>query len=364
MTANDMKPEKINALFTEALCSVTNYIHDFNVSCSKNILFVGFNENESLPLQLWYNKSVDSFCISFSVYYMKNPIKKIRKYFIRSIISTNTDGTFKSFNEILTELKKIDGEYLESTLMNDYLASNSKNKKNPNVICKSCKKSFLVSDDMFNDINNYICDCGGELVDINNYEPTYFAKKNYISGKYRYNVRTINIDSYTDDFFVTIPHTDNDLDEFILFLQGKTKLTKALLLPELIRIIDSKEENLLKMYNYAFPSVYKSCYNSLTDEQKEYVNNTSPIAVKKKNTKQLNRKDFPCTDEEFEVIVGYNENKHCSRNMRPLLTQAIETNNKPMVESLIIVDRKSCKALQRYLKLTDRQYLTPFFKEG
>ena len=79
MTANDMKPEKINALFTEALCSVTNYIHDYNVSCSKNILFVGFNENESLPLQLWYNKSVDSFCISFSVYYMKNPIKKIRK---------------------------------------------------------------------------------------------------------------------------------------------------------------------------------------------------------------------------------------------------------------------------------------------
>jgi hypothetical protein len=365
MNLTTVKSDKIYALFADAMCSAATYIHDFNVNCSQSILFVGFNENETTPLQIWYNTKGNTFCMSFSVYYMQNPTKKIKNYFIRYIIGTNSDGTFKNFNEILAELKKINGEYFTSTLSSNYLTSSSKVKKKPNVICRTCRKTFAVTEEMGNNISDYICDCGGELTKLDTYEPSAFAKESYLSGKYKSKSKSINVDEYTDEFFITIPHSEQDLDDFIAFLQNKTRLTKTVLISELEKIIDNNRKNLLAMYNFAFPSIYQSAYASMKVTYKDYINKHSPIVeVKTKDIPQLNREDFNCTDSEFEQLQQYNKGRKCSKAMRPLLTEAINNNNRTFIESLIVVDQKSCKALQRYLKLSDRKYLDTFFKKG
>lgn len=161
------RSQEIEMLFRAAMNKVQEHIKESNLDCSTNIVFGGFIDDLYMPVNLVYSKSKKSFIIRFSSHYIHNENTKIYNTFIRYIIATNKNNTFKSLPEIKQEMKKLpfdthyDVAFRNNYLMSDFPVSNG-------VICESCLRIYKVptDSDMFQHVEKYKCQCspeGGKL---------------------------------------------------------------------------------------------------------------------------------------------------------------------------------------------------------
>jgi len=358
-----LSPYDIKNSFDSAKKDVAIFIPKYGINCSLNVDFVGFDYNKINPIKMWYNREKKKFYITFSVYYIKNRFDKVKNLFIRYIITTNVDGSFKDFQTALNEVKKIEEIFLDYTFVANYLAT--KCEQHPNAFCHSCKRMYEldVNSNMYKNIQEYVCTCGGELSRIADYKPSEFTLINYKFGEYKVNSKKINVAFYTKEFFSTIPHTEEDYNAFISYISNYNKMTKKFFIPHLKELIADKKVNVLKMFHFAFSAVFNSCYKDLRKAEKEYLDSIfeMPFARAKKQIAheqlEINREDFPCTDEEFSMITNYIRTKS-PRSLRGLLVNAFDQNNSNYIISIVKADYQGCKNILHYLKQKDRNKLS------
>lgn len=357
MRKKTLREQDIISAFAVARTKVATFIHDYNVDCSTNIIFAGFNEEQEVPIKVWYNCVDKLFCMTFSCHYMKNAEKKVIKLFVRYLVCTNNNGTFKTIEKTMQELRKIKGEFFEDTFSNDFLTCDVEVQYN--VMCKKCHKKFMATDEIVNNIENYGCACGGELVTISS---SVSAQKQSFYLNSIFNNNTIDTTIFTEEYFEGIACTAQDVKEFKAFLNGKKKVNRHNMKEELERVVETQNVTLLKMYDFVFPKQYCSAVKYMKKKPTAFImENHSPSykkpAKKTESKPELNREDFPCNDDNYAVILNYASHRKSSRAIKPLLKEAIESQNNDMITSLLKVDENSFKGAVRYLKKSERKYL-------
>jgi hypothetical protein len=355
--------EEVMGAFTMARTTVATYIHDYGVKCATDVIFAGFGKEIALPVKIWYNTKNNLFCVEFSEHYMRNTSKKIQKLFIRYLVCANPNGTFKNQESTLKELKKIEGVFFEDTFNSEFLTCDLDVKYN--MTCVKCHKPFLVDEnsDLFLNPHLYSCRCGGELRAVN--APVSKKNRSYYTNSMinGYSKKTIVTDVFDDEYFANIPHTHEDLSAFKNFVHDKTRITKKNLTVELERVANEQQKNLLFMYNFAFPKQYYSATQSLKKQSMQYVMEycepTYSSNAKKKTTTtvSLNRADYSCSNENFEIIQNYVAGRLSSRAIKPLIINAVQKQDVDMVRALYKCDKVHFEKTIRYLKKNERKFI-------
>lgn len=366
----NLPAEKIEETFLSALDDVKGYIQEYTVNCSTNIEFIGFNEELLHPIKAWFNKKDKKFYFTFSIYYIKNQKEKVKNYFIRYILTTNTDGTFKTHEDALAMAQKVQSIFLDTTFTQNYL--NCSKELNPNVFCVSCKATYTYDENsnVYQNLDKYMCICGGELVKIKDYSPSDFVKHHYTIGTYHTNLRKFDPTFFTEQFFSSIPHTESDFKYFTNFIKKKTIMSKKILIGEVRNAIEANNINLLKMFRHAFAPSYSGCYKDLKKAHKEYIEQHCPPTnirlLQQENKKQpivLNRNEYNCTDYEFSLISTYLNKKKTATNLRSMITRAFDENNNVFLKCIVKADSDGCKKILRYLRVADRNRLNELIKK-
>lgn len=358
----------IETLFERARHEVEQYRNEFHVKCSINIQFVGFNNEIANPVKLWFNKRDNIFYSEYSNNFLINPEDKVQKLFVRYFVCTNTDGTFKTYQDTLNELHKITSSYYDATMISNYL--NGSKKIQNNVYCNKCHRSYYIDETnkIYSNLNNYRCECGGKLSYINNIEE---IRSKYLNLS---NDKTI----YNKEFFKELNITDDDLKHFTNFINNKKRISRVVLLPEIKNVINNEEYNLLGMYNLAFPKAYCITYHYIKKKYKlamdkyckptmEYHKQTKRSSafqdnIKSSSTISLNRMNFSCNDEMFHLLEEYNNDKHCVKTIKNVLAKAIDNNEKEIISALYNIDKVVMQKAKRYLHKYEKRYLDEWEK--
>lgn len=361
-------PKKyIKTLFEQARTQIVQYQKEFDVKCSINIIFQGFNDDIVHPVKLWFNKSTNCFYLEFSNNFLINSEEKVQKLFVRYFICTNENGSFKTYDDTLIEFHKIKSCYYDATMINNYLIGEQKVKDN--IYCNKCHKSFYISEDndIYSNIKDYRCDCGGELSYTNNIEE--------IRSKY---INPSNQSfSYNKEFFKSIVYTEEDYKSFHAFIKDKKRISRMNLLPEIIRAIDNQEYTLLNMYNLAFPKAYCITHHYIKAKYRQIIEQHCPPTMQykkktKKNSlfqddikikKSLNRSDYSCSDNMFNKLLCYNNSRHCVKTLKEILIPAINDNETKIIDTLYNIDKQVIEKTKKYLRKYEKQYLVNWEKE-
>lgn len=227
---NEERCEEIKMLFYAALNKVKEYTNEFDLDCSTNVEFGGFIDELYTPVSLVFVKSKNMFIIYFSSHFTNNSNDKIMNMFIRYIITTNKDNTFKVVNEVKEEMKKLPFEtHHDVAFRNNYLISDSP--VTNGVICESCLRIYRcsVDSDLFKHPENYRCQCsptGGKLALI-------------INGKKQ-------MDPKKMDFYQTL--TLDDVNKVKKERETRQKISAALLTEDNFDL-DTFDEDALKEIN-------------------------------------------------------------------------------------------------------------------
>lgn len=360
--------EKIQNIFEEARNDVEEYKNKFDIPCSTNIHFAGFNE-ELNPIKLWYNSLSDIFCMQFSKHYMLNTEKKIKKSFIRYFLCTNQDHTFKNRQELNSVFHKIKNAYFFDTLVNDYLYCDVSRKKT--IYCDKCHRAFYIdkNSDIYLHIEEYQCMCGGELL-------RYSDIQSQKSELYTEELTNNRLDSiYDKDFFKNIIYDENDLQNFHDFIHLNKKISRNTLEPEIKRAIDNQQYHLLSMYNLAFPKEYTLTCHYIRRKYKDIVFKVCPPTMEyhpirktcqKPQTNIINnfldRKQYPCDDDLFHKIEQYSYNNHTLKMMRNILKETIAKKNSMLLTSLYALDSKQFNNSLRYLLKSEQNFIKEWRK--
>lgn len=361
---------EIISCFENARAEIFNFKAMYGVKCSTNIIFCSFTQHEDSPITIWYNDDSKMFGINFSSKFTHNSAKKITKLFIRHFLSTNEDGSFKSWQETLLEGDKIaqannnkrEYQYLD-TLSNLYLKCDTE--LIPNAYCIKCKNKYCID---LSEIDEVCCPCGGGLTVIsdseekeeNNVEEQY-AQINYDKAKKQEEI-LINTDMFTWEFFANLNIQESDFEEFHETIENLSSMRIRLLTSLIQEAVRKNNLTLAKMYKKAFPNVYDKCIKYLGKKTYcaiEGIENKRKPRILKQTTPivELNREDYKCTDEDFLILTNYAKGRKSGRTMKILLKEAIQAKNEDLIACFKQADKETFEATLKYIGKKNLRYL-------
>lgn len=366
--AEALSLQSIESIFQESMNVIKDGMKTYQINCSDNVIFGGCTDNATNPVQLAFNKSRNVFILFFSNHYLNNSQEKILKLFVRYIVTTNKNGTFKNRKETKKELKKFTDTHYEACYMNNFLKCDET--VSDTIFCRKCKRTYKypINHPIFKNLNQYRCECGGELTKLVNTGDFDTQKANvYFSNNFKEtnNKPGVDVEKYPDTFFEKINHTEEDYIRFIEFIKNKKRISRLKLIAEVQEVIDNGNYNMLNMYNFAFPKMYDTVFNYIKAEYRNVMKVKCPPSFIKEESKskkvivkeELNRADFNCTDEEFSTIKNFNNGKHTLKCIKPYIINAINNANNNVLNALRKIDDEDFQKSIRYLKEAQKQYL-------
>lgn len=365
--AESLSLPAIESIFQESMNIIKSGMKDYQINCSDNVIFGGCTDDSTNPVQLAFNKSRNVFILFFSNHYLMNSQDKILKLFVRYIITTNKNGTFKNRKETKKELKKFTDTHYEACYMNNFLKCDET--ISDTIFCRKCKRTYKypINHPIFQHLENYRCECGGELTKLINTGTFDSAKANvYFSNNFKENVKPgVDTSKYPDSFFEKIQHSVEDYERFVAFIKNKKRISRLKLIGEIQEVIDNENYNMLNMYNFAFPKMYDTVFNYIKAEYRNVMKVKCPPSFIKEESKskkvivkeELNRTDFNCTDEDFSTIKNFNNGKHNLKCLNPYIINAIENDKVNILKALQKIDNEDFQKSVRYLKKKQKTYL-------
>lgn len=361
----NLSEDDIVSCFNSAYKQMMKYKSKRGINISNEINYKGLNNNDKHCISIEYNKIKKHYDMYFSKHFIRNQKENVILCFERYMLVTNENprdnNLFKKYNEIKNEMKKLPFEtHLDRTYA-DHFLNTDVNFSNA-LICDQCKQIFYCdeNDKALYESKLYRCECGGNLSSIiNNVKQIsserlndYRTKKTDGSDEYFDNEYHSELSFDKEYFLIRMNIEDDDefeenYEEFNEFIKNKKKVTISQMKEMIIEHVQQKNVMMLNMLNYAFKVVYSKAYKTLKsairiflldnakpifgsiDVQKErnkIVNKCTGkcINIHNKNKVSLNREDYKCSDENFELIKSFikSAKKNISnQQMIPMMTK-------------------------------------------
>ena len=353
--------QDIEGMVAEVLEDLSAKQDKYKIGFSQRIIFGGLCDEETVPIKLVHNTAKNLFVLFFSSHYLNNKRDKVWKLIARYILCTNSDGTFKTYNETMKTVRKItDGNHYESTYMADWLKCDKTHEHH--IFCKKCNRTFYFppEHDILKNPQNYKCDCGGQLM-LFGIENCVSAEKKNVYFETKCTDRKIN-QVHDRNFFEGLVFEDKDMRSFMDFEKAHTHITRVQLMEELKRAIDNNQYNLLAMYNRAFSKTYAMANRYMPAHYKQVISEVSPVnyvetvKIRRKQIKpKLEREKYACDDIIFGRISDYYSNSHTIATMKKLIMEAVTEKNATLYHILQQVDKTQFDKSFRYMTIADKK---------
>jgi len=332
---------------------VKSKLKDLNISCSNNVEFYGMNEEKFNSVILKFNKSNNTYYMTFSKYFTDNEKEKIEKMFLRYFITTNEDqekSVFKTNYQIKKEIKNLPFEYhLEATYRNSYLNKKIDDCGKFEVMCCKCKRIFTYDDincEIYDSPEKYKCNCGGKIKVLIN------GKKHLTKSDFeRY---TITKKKKLKD--IQVPELDDDENVVNVITTENSNKQKQIVEKD-ISILNKEKKEVTKKSEPKTKTV---------KEPKIKQNKFEP----KKPTIMILKEDYEnCSEENFKKLYEFSisAKKITNKQMIPMLTSAIDDKNIELINMLNTTYGFVYWSTLKYLKKPKREYVsticTPIYKE-